>query len=61
MTDWTEWDGKRDFKGNRLLRAKFRNGTESRHVLEAHKWRGKNGGKFPRNYDFDIVAVRVEG
>ena len=60
MNDWTPWDGARDFKGNRPLRVRFRNGMESKQVLEAHKWRGKHGGKFPRNHPFDIVAVRVE-
>lgn len=59
--NWQPWDGKRSFKGDKPLRAKFRNGTESKQVLPAERWRGKWGKPFPDDWDYDIVAVRQEG
>lgn len=58
MSDWKPWNGKRQFKGDRMLQVRFRNGIESRDILPAEKWRGKWGHPFPDNADFDIVAVR---
>ncbi len=63
---WIEWDGKRPFKGDTMLRVKFRNGTISEDVLPSRKWRGKwgrqrNGKRFPDGWDYDIIAVRVVG
>lgn len=63
---WKAWAGNRDFKGDALMRVRFRNGLVSKQVLPAHKWRGRNGshgkGKkaFPDNYEFDIVEVQVQ-
>lgn len=57
---WIKWDGRRGFRGDTLLRVKFRNGATSKDALEAYKWRGKWGGKFPKNWDYDIVAVCIE-
>lgn len=59
--EWTPWDGKRDFRGDKLLSVKFRNGSIAKTPLPASKWRGRWGGKFPKDYEFDIVAVSVVG
>ena len=66
---WIKWDGKRPFRGNAEMSVRFRNGRiAATHmgptILPAHKWRGKwgvqpRGKAFPRNYEFDIVAVRI--
>lgn len=61
---WRDWDGARDFRGDALLRVRFRNGRISKDALPAWKWRGKwgrqrKGRAFPDNYEFDITAVCV--
>jgi hypothetical protein len=58
---FTPWNGQRGFAGEKPLRVRFRNGQVSKDVLPASKWRGKWGYPFPDQWDFDIVAVRVEG
>lgn len=58
MPNWTPWDGKRAFKGDKIIRCKFRNGRISA-PLPAHKWRGKWGHPFPDHWDFDVVAVEA--
>ena len=54
---WTNWPGTRPFKGDKIIRCKFRNGRISKEALPARKWRGKWGHPFPDDWDFDIVAV----
>lgn len=66
---WIKWDGKRPFRGDKEISVRFRNGRiAGTHagptILPAYKWRGKWGAQpkgkaFPRNYEFDIVAVRI--
>lgn len=59
--DWIPWPGERGFHGDAPLRVRFRNGLVSKEVLPASKWRGRWGHPFPRDWAFDIVAVRREG
>lgn len=54
MDEWTPWDGKRPFKGDRLIRVQYRNGVVSKQALPAKDWRGKWGAEAD---DWDIVAV----
>lgn len=63
---FTPWDGTREFRGDRMLIVRFRNGATSKDALPAYKWRGKwgrqrNGKRFPDGWDYDIIAVRVVG
>jgi len=55
-----KWEGRRPFQGMALLRPLFRNGMISKDVFPAHKWHGVWRKGNLRNYDFDIVAVKVE-
>jgi len=43
-----------------MVRVGFRCRKVSRDALAADKWRWKHGHPFPDNYDFDVVAYRVE-
>ena len=56
---WQPWNGKRPFKGDRILIVRFRNGKVSKQSLPAHRWRGKWGDPFPDHWGWDIVAVRT--
>lgn len=56
---WLPWDGKRAFRGERMLSVRFRNGRiaqthQGATVLAAHKWYG-----VWQDSPWDIVAVKA--
>lgn len=55
MSDWIPWTGDRPFRGEKLLRVKFKCGKISKDALPAHKWNGRWLGS-----PYDIEFVRVE-
>lgn len=50
---FTPWDGKRKFKGERLLQVWFRCGRASKDILPAQRWNG-----IWQDSDYDIIGVR---
>ena len=69
MSDgWTKWHGDRPFRGDKLLRVRFRCGKISKDALPAHKWNGrwldghmtssKSGSRnsYPFHYDPPSIA-----
>lgn len=52
------WDGKRAFKGDRLIQVQYRIGSWSKQTCPASGFRGKWGHPFPTDYEFDVVRVR---
>ncbi|MBB3927847.1 hypothetical protein GGR43_004043 [Sphingobium jiangsuense] len=60
QADFQPWHGDRPFRGDKLLRVKFRNGRVSKDALPASKWRGKWGEPFPDGWDFDVVGVQPQ-
>lgn len=59
MSDWIAWDGKRAFKGSKILRVRYRCGMISKQALPAEKWHG-TWDRGP-DWGWDIIAVRQEG
>lgn len=50
-------NGKSNFRSEKPVRVLYRNGTESKQVIPANKWRAKSWGW---ESDFDIIGARAE-
>ena len=59
MTE-VEWDGSREFKGDRMIQVQYRCGDWSKQTAPAKGFRGKWGAPFPKNYEYDVVRVRFQ-
>lgn len=52
--------GRNPLRADERCFVRFRNGRQPDYALRSGAWRWEWSGKFPQDFDFDIVGYRVE-